>query len=472
VDYEAVLQKEPDNRDARIGRFYALAEQEDFRGAFAVANALAASEPPTHKLPEQSGPVRNDDWLDDQILAAQARSFADMPGAAWRSLEPLVRGAPADANLRSIRGEFAAARDWPRLSDEEIHIAASLEPENRSIQIALAESAMRRERWTEARAEVARLAELYPGDPAVQRVIREVRTQDTFELETEFRYRAEKENTTGSDSAPGPGNDIVTRLRTAPLFDHLRFIAAWEEHSADVSEGLAQRFRTGAGAELTLADFSARVMGWDNYGSIAHYGGDAGFTWQPTDHWSLGAEASYFSAETPLRAVLHQITANSVSASLAYTWNEARSLRLSGEGLDFSDGNRRRSLGLTLNQKLIDIPHFDLTLRPELYSSKNSSNTGPYFSPLQDFSGNLTLDAEHVIWRHYERSYGQRLALSAGGYWEKGYGASWIGNILYEQVFKYDPWVEVRAGLQLNRAVYDGERTPSLESYLRITLRF
>ena len=50
-------------------------------------------------------------------------------------------------------------------------------------------------------------------------------------------------------------------------------------------------------------------------------------------------------------------------------------------GYDFSDGNRRAAAHLNFAQKVVDIPHFDLTLRPEIYASTNTSSDGPYFSP-------------------------------------------------------------------------------------------
>ena len=88
-------------------------------------------------------------------------------------------------------------------------------------------------------------------------------------------------------------------------------------------------------------------------------------------------------------------------------------------GYDFSDGNRRTPAHLTFEQKVVDIPHLDVTLRPEIYASANSSSEGPYFSPRRDLSGSLTCDAEHVLWRRYERSFGHRLAVTGGAYWQE-----------------------------------------------------
>ena len=49
-----------------------------------------------------------------------------------------------------------------------------------------------------------------------------------------------------------------------------------------------------------------------------------------------------------------------------------------------------------------------------------------------------------MIWRRYDRSFGHRLAVTGGAYWQEDFGTSWIGSILYEQVFQYNPWLELR----------------------------
>ena len=92
----------------------------------------------------------NDKWLEAKVLSAEARSFADMPGAAWKMMLPLAEHAPANVELRRVLGDIAGGRGWPRRSAEEIEIAASLAPEDKAAQISLAESDIRRRHWTKA----------------------------------------------------------------------------------------------------------------------------------------------------------------------------------------------------------------------------------------------------------------------------------------------------------------------------------
>src|SRR4030095_9033594 len=128
-----------------------------------------------------------------------------------------------------------------------------------------------------------------------------------------------------------------------------RFVGAWEHHEAKVTEGLAQRYREGVGVRLALPDLTIEALGWNNDGALRRPGAATALARQPTDHWTVGAAAAYFAGDTPLRAVLNQITANSVGGGVTYTWHESRSLRVSGQYYDFSDGNRRKSAALTFN---------------------------------------------------------------------------------------------------------------------------
>jgi hypothetical protein len=84
-----------------------------------------------------------------------------------------------------------------------------------------------------------------------------------------------------------------------------------------------------------------------------------------------------------------------------------------------------------------------------------------------DWSASLTLDADHLLWRSYERSFGHRLAVTGGTYWQKNFGSHWIGNVPYEQVYQYQftltPWE--------TRAIRNAVKVDSLPALEALTLR-
>jgi biofilm PGA synthesis protein PgaA len=474
--YEEVLRADPTVREAQIGRFFALVEEENLSAAIRQADELVALEKPGVREPKQSGLNPNHQWLEAKVLSAEARSFADMQGAAWAMLLPLAEHAPANVELRRVLGDIAGGRGWPRRSAEEIEIAASLVPEDKAAQISLVESDIRRRHWKEADFRLAELAAIYPNDVHVHRIQNDLRAHHDFEFQTEFHinkeYGGSSSDSNPTANSPGSGTDWTARLYSPPVAESWRFLGAWEHHTAHTTDGQALRYRFGAGAELALPDLTLEAIAWSNQGDISQPGASLAVAWVPSDHWRFDLGAEYFAGDTPLRAVLNNITANSGSVGVTYAWHESRSLALGVSGYDFSDGNRRAAAHLNFAQKVVDIPHLDVTLRPEIYTSTNSSSDGPYFSPKRDLSGALTCDVEHVLWRRYERSFGHRLAVTGGAYWQEDFGTSWIGSVLYEQVFQYNPWLELRWGVNRRRAVYDGAQTPSTEGFVRFNFRF
>ena len=467
--YVEVLGADPSNRDAHVALVFACVEDEDFAAAFAAADTLAAMGRPFRQLERDPTPEPDMDWLDAQILAAMVRNYADMNAEAWRRIDPLASGAPALGYLRAAQGNVAAARGWPRRADDEVRTALSLAPEDRGIQVAVADSAMRRREWPEARERIGGLNALFPEDAEVQRVVRDLRAHDMYELRAAFNGRRETGNASG---APGNGLDFNARLYSPPIAERWRAIAAYDYLTAKPIEGRVTRQRAGLGAEWRAPDVTVEAIGWANWDAIDKGGATLAATWTPDDHWTFVADGELYSLDTPLRAQYYGITANAAGVSAGYAWNESRSMFLGVRGLDFSDGNQRRIARFAFAERVVDRPHLDVTLRPEFYASTNTRLDAPYFNPQSDRALALSVDIEHVIWRFYDRSFGQRLVLTGGAYWQEDYGTGPIGAARYEQVWRSDPWTEVRYGVEVNRRLYDGVGENAFVLFANLVQRF
>ena len=471
--YTEVLAHDPGNRDAEVGRIYAALEAEDLAGAIALADRLAASQPEALRLPRDPTPRPNSDWLDGQTLAAMIRSFSDLPAEAWQRLQPLADGAPAHAGLRAARGSVSAARGWPRLADEELRIAATLAPDDTGIRIDLADSAMRRQRWPEARERLAALQAEWPEHRGVNRLATALDSHDRAELDTGAALRRENGN---ASAAPGSGIDAHLRLHSAPLAEadtgHWRAVAVSERHTAEPEEGQALRLRYGLGAVFRGADTRFEALAWHNRGALQKDGASLAAAWTPDDHLWLGAEAEAFARDVPLRALLYGITADAAALSASYRWHESASVAASLRALDFSDGNQRRSVSITGLQRLVAVPFFTLDVRPGFYASSNSLAGGPYFNPVRDRSVSVDLEANHQIWRRYERSLNHQLVLALGSYWQQDYGAGAVGGLRYQQRLRFDPLTEWRWGLEFNRSRYDGVGENAATFFINLNQRF
>lgn len=471
--YQAVLDQyppsDPAHRQALQGRLYAEVEAEDFAAAFQTADALAAEGQAARYVGHDPSPQPNTEWLDAQIVAAQVRSYADMQADAWARLAPLAQGAPALAYLRSAQGGVAAGRGWPRRAEAEAEVAYGLAPDDFGMQLGLADADVRRRRWEGAAARLDALAAIAPHDAAVRRSQTELAAYRRAELIVEWAARREKG---GALSAPGGGMDSSVRLYSPPIAERWRLTTLAMQATAKPIEGQVVRNRFGAGVEGRWPDATLAAELYTGSGISSRAGASLSGQWQPNDFLTMHADVQRFGWETPLRALHYGITADSVGASLAYAWHESRVASLGLRQARFSDGNHRVQLSADIAQKIIDRPHFDLTIRPAFYTSRNSLADAPYFNPPQDRALSLTLEAQHLLSRFYERSWRQQMAVTLGAYQQAQHRSEWTASARYAHVHALAPFTEFQYGVQWSRAVYDGEAERGLGLFMRLQHRF
>ncbi|WP_158985384.1 poly-beta-1,6 N-acetyl-D-glucosamine export porin PgaA [Lysobacter panacisoli] len=467
--YGDVLAADPRNRDARAGLFYAQVESEDFDAAFATVDALAAEGAPMRRVGVSRGESSDPDWLDAQLLRAQARRYADMLADAWQLLDPLVASAPAAPYLRMERSELAGARGWPRLAHEEARIAHSLAPDAPGARQVLADAEMRRRQWNAAERHAREAAALRPDNPQVHRLLADIEAHRDAQL---LLAIAPRRADGGGRNAPGDGISASARVYTPPLAERWRLLAAAERELDEPEGEHLSRNRYGAGIEGRWPDVTFELVGWANRGLLDHGGADASVQWQPDDHWTLIGELQAFSANTPLRAIEAGVRADAASLGVVHAWNEKRVASASLTTLDFTDGNRRWQLSADYTGTIVDRPTLDVLLRPALYASRNSLRDAPYFNPERDASISLGVDVRHLIWRRYQRSLRQRLLATLGGYWQSGFDSDVIGGVEYSQTYSHDPRSEWNYGVAWTRATYDGDSERSLVAFVRLDQRF
>jgi biofilm PGA synthesis protein PgaA len=250
---------------------------------------------------------------------------------------------------------------------------------------------------------------------------------------------------------------VNARLWSPPIGDRWRAFAFDDYAYAHPEEGFVERHHAGAGVEFRLEDVTATAYGTYSTGELDEPGGGFTLEWSPNDQLTLGVGGEIFSINTPLRALFTDTTANEIGGHVTYRWHESREVTLSGAYLDFSDGNEQKNGGLRASQRLIDIPHFDLTGQVGVFASTNSNQDVAYYSPERDLTATGGLVAEHVLWRNYDDSLVQAFSIEAGTYAQKGFGADWVGSISYEHRWRFDPKTEIRYGVVLGRFVFDGE---------------
>lgn len=451
--YERVLKADPGNVQAAYGRVFALVETEQLEGAMAAADAIAAARRPF--VSYRGGPATSPDpeYAYAAQLAAETRLWSNAVDQGYRRLDALADAAPASASLRRARAGAMTARGWSRAAEAETQVAASLDPDGLWTRIALADTALARNRLPEAEAQSAALIALAPENLAVQRLARDVRARKGWLIDIGF---APAFNQGGGSFAEGEGYSFGARVLTPFFSDRLRFVAVIDSAAADPPEGRVTRHRVGGGVRLESADVEATAYASHSWGSLPQPSAGVELAWNVDDQWSLTAAAQANSIETPIRALLADISGDSVNFGVRFRRDERLEMSASVRLLDLSDGNDRLAAGASLVQLLHASPHFTLRGRVDLYGSRNSQPGGPYFAPESDLSLAGGLSAEHVAWRRYEKLFTQAASFDFGVYDQKGYDASWIGVVRYEHRWRHDPWTEVVYGFAFDRRVYDG----------------
>ena len=465
--YLQVIAAEPGNFTAQHALFYAYIELEDFDSALPLVDRLAEREPIWIRPGGSRTPSPNRRRLVAEVAAAQARLFGDDLEGAQQRLEKLRDMAPRNPDLVRQAGDVEAARGWPRRARESYLRAQRIEPEHVGTQMSLADNHMALNEFDQAEPLIAELYQRFPENRQAQRLMRRWEIHSMRELRAGSAY--------ADNSGAEPSSEelrLDATVFSAPFLTHYRAFAGWSWSRADFPEGEGIYRRYGAGLEYRgrdlegILEISANQADGDDLGlALAgrrHLG----------DHWSIPFAAELFSRDTPLRALRNGIDADALRLGVDYLRDESGQWGLSGQWMDFSDDNRRLQFSGYRRERLLSRPHYKLDARLDLGISSNSESDGPYFSPERDFSAELTLDNRWLLYRRYSFSFGHRLALSGGGYWQRDYSGHPVASLLYEHNWQAHDRLGLDYGAVWRRRVYDGVGETGLEYYLRLGWRF
>jgi biofilm PGA synthesis protein PgaA len=439
--------------NARYGVFYASVELEDFKTAYATIDALVRDLPIWRTYHNDPTRQSNPDRAFAEITQANSRFYGNQLAKAWDEIVRISDAAPANPSARMSRYAIARARGWPRLAQAEGQIAISLEPDSLDAKTARIEMALAEYRFTDARRMVRDLQAEYPESLRVRILARDIDAAMGWVFEAEARP---SDSEGGGANASNQALTLYARLTGPPIADHWRVYAVGDYANANPPEGFVDRTRISAGGEWRVAYMTATAYVSDNQGTLDKAGGGATFDWLATDHVRLAISGELYTWDTPLRALLHGITADEIAARGVYRWDESHSLSASVAYLPFTDGNQRISGGVVYTQKLVNEPHFDLTGSAEVYASGNDRPQAPYYNPEHDLTADVGLLAEHTIWRRYEDSLTQELTVNAGSYSEAHFATDWIWTVGYRHRWRFDPRLEFSYGVEVRRRVYDG----------------
>ncbi|MGW8313395.1 MAG: poly-beta-1,6 N-acetyl-D-glucosamine export porin PgaA [Desulfuromonadales bacterium] len=468
--YRSILATQPGDLNAGIGLFYTLIELEEFDAAYQLIDQIDQNQLIwlQTSLPNGRRSIRpNPDKTKTATAAAMARFYGEQNAEAQDRLTVLHEQAPANLDITRELGNVYAARGWPRQAQKTYEMGLRVDHRHKDLQLGLAQSYLERREYRLAEQAINRLYELYPEDVHVSRLQRQWLIHNQRELRLAAGYAD------NSGAVEGTRDKLFEgMLFSQPLDYNYRIFISTRYAFADFPEGDENSWRYGTGVEYRNPDLEAVAELTYNVDGGRELGGRLSLLYELDDHWSIPFNLEIFSRDTPLRALKQEITADAVDFGINYKFSELRRASLRAQFMDFSDGNFRRSLAGSLEQRLVTLPKYKLTGIVDLYTSANSKNDTIYFNPERDFSAALTLVNQQRLYRRYDRVFSHRLALTFGNYWQKDYGDDYIAGISYEQIWDIAERFELVYGYSRFRRVYDGDSEHQNDYYTRINWRF
>ncbi len=456
-------------QDQDFGLQYAYADQGDFEVARQAAHAMAAQQPPWRTLEGDKEATPNPAYLDARHMAVMMDFYAgDTPGAQ-RALERMVNAAPTRSHLRVDLATVYAARGWPRKAETELKIAEAHDPRDVGLETAQGQVAMDLQEWRQARELSADTLARYPESQRVQRLARQWQAHEKAELQVAASKGL------GNDNPIAGGRDlgVEATLYSQPLAEHWRLLAGVGQRRGNFSDGRAQHNFARAGLEWRSRDWTVQGdVAQNHFSHGGQTGGGIAVNYQIDDAWSLQAGAQRLARDTPLQALRNDVTSDRLELGVRWRQSERRQWSFSATPSNFSDGNRRRSLLLRGQERLVTRPHWYLDAGVEVYATRNRRNDVAYYSPLSERSLLPTLSWNHTLKQGPASAWTQSASVGLGGLTQQGYGGSALGVLSYGQRYRVNDSFEIGATLSAISRSYDGNREREWRIAFDLTQRF
>lgn len=454
---EAALKADPDNSGVRTQLAYAYLESERPDTAIAQLEAYRAAQPPWRRAAGAKQSTQNWGRYDADANLAMLRAYTEDLPAADSMLSEMLSIAPNNAGLQSSLGTVYMMRGWPSRALERFRIAATLDERNVESRIGQVEALTVLRRDDQAIFLREQLLRDYPSQPNVQRM------DQMWRNHRGWQWRAyvggdRSQGSTGNSPFGNRDGQYGLEVQTPILGDRWRLTAGADDRWADFQQQRVHYRRQGAGVRYAYDRLDTALSAYRANDRVGGTGIDFDANWRFSDTWEGSLQLRRNDAEASLQARASGITADSAGVVLAYAPDERRAYRFGATQWRYEDGNRRTGLNLSADQRLLSRPYFLLDGIAGLYASRGSRDDTPYFNPSRDASLELGLRADQLVWRDYDHHFRHRLTVSAGPYWQDGYGSAWVPALAYRHEWQFGMGHVLTYGVSWSRPVYDGNR--------------
>lgn len=464
--YRDTLAGWPDEPRAILGLFWSLVGLGAFDEADAILSEVLEEAPLRRTADGLPEPLPNLDRWEAELARHLGWALAgDLP-RALEGLRDLHHAAPLHLEIRQ---ELASVLHWRGWHGDALALyqrILALDPEHVPARAGLVSVHLARHERAEALRRLEELEALAPGTPASLRARRALHVDGRWALNT----RVESGRSTGGEF--GTRDRVLqSRLVSPPLGLHLRARVGLDRMDARYPEGVGAHERASVGFEsrfrplhIALDLHADRTDGWAP--------GVAGeMILRPGDRWRLGLSGDSRSPGVPLRATLEDITGWEAGLDLSRRSHEGRRVQANLSFLALSDGNERRSVYLAVEQQVARTPFHRLALLPELYGTRNTRESAPYFNPSELLSGTVALLWDWTLHRDRDRAYSQRATVTGGMVRQADQSDLGVLWLHLEHRWDRSDTFALLYGLNLGYPVYDGVRERRIGGHLGLIWR-
>jgi biofilm PGA synthesis protein PgaA len=473
--YEQLIADYPEDFEANLGLFYALLECEESDAATQHIDNFAARLPERRHLDGKY----NNERLSADVFSDQARIYSDRLEAAEQRLQARAAAMPFNGEVRQTQAHLFVARGWPRQGEQMLQRALGGDPDNTALYADLSEVRLTRQNWSQARNDLEKAESLDVEHAASKRARESFQLYQKVELSIEAGFGRSQANGGLNNVFGNRDWQVDSRLYSAPLAERWRLFLHDYRSTSSIAGSNTTLSRSGLGLEWRWLDWQLSGELNGSEASNGHVptqspGLALSARWQANDQWLARAEAEHLSNEVSLRAVRNGIHADRLALGIDWQAHESRKLSLDLSRLDFSDGNQRDSLAASWQERWLSGPRGFIETIVGADHSRNSLRGTPYFNPENDQSLWLTVAADLRSWRRYDYSFTQRLALTAGRYWqqENNLPAAGMHSLEYAHRWELGRALAIAYHLGHSGRPYDGVRESRTYGGMSLLWRF
>lgn len=467
--YTEIINSGYSSISAKTSLFYAYLENENYVEAQQWIEKLAAEQASLIKGVGKKKVIKpNPKKLQTEEVKSLGVAYADDLEDAEEQFVWLNEHAVYNQNLRNELANIYYWRGWPRKAQQEYEIGLHQNPKHLGLRLGQARNWLELREYQKAEQSISDLYQIYPEDKGIAK---QQRIWDIHNMR-EFRTEVNSSDSSGNNVNGSRGLNIDSYLFSSPINDNYRAYLHQRHSQADFEEGDGQLNHAGMGVEYRAPDLMLTGELHHNNYEDDRMGVSVSGQYDFDDYLSSAVTLESLSRDTPLRALNQGIYAKSASVGTQYRWNESRAVGLNLSYLDFSDNNKRKSIGGFWKERWYNRYNYKFSTRVDLYSSDNSEEDTIYFNPDRDFSSSIALENDWLTWREYDNAFYQRLVLATGFYDQQHFSNGNTWGLQYEHRWLAKKRFELLYGVKRAKNRYDGDDEYSWDFYTTLNWKF